>query len=454
MNEKELVISLAENNEEVNILLSAMRENTKGNFQFKKMKLKRLIKKNPEIDLVGEILVKLNQHGLSDFSAYELPILLKQLSAQKVTKMMQYLIVTNFYQDFTKENLSTIVDNAQKGNEPFHGLHGFDNDRDLEFFYQHNYDELQEAKDESELDHIISWFEEAIISLDGFKKRLAAIDLSEFDRLITTKTQEPELQISPSFLKREDRSHYKDYNVPDDVLSDLKKAVDGEGTKLALYLAYFEVGMYNKSIKSTLLDSIQRHYLTFRMQLMGAIKIIDDVIFFDKHEALSKDYENLVTKMDKSADEYEAKIEKLSKDLEDAQIEKKQSETDAEGVMTHLLVLRNQIMEQDASAAGYKKMLRDDFTNLKIVVVHDSQLLYAPSIFPDVEFLRARDVLDDFFAEVKLVLIQGFGGSAKKVRQLEIEAKAAKCDVLSLKCEDERQLIMAIANTINERRLH
>jgi len=453
MNEKELVIALAENNEEVDILLSAMRENTKGNFQFKKMKLKRLIKKNPEIDFVGDILAKLNRHGLADYSTYELPILLKQLNAQKITKMMQYLIVTNLYHNFTEENLPIIINNVQEGNEPFYGLHGFNNDRDLELFYQHNFDELQVAKDESELDHIEGWFEEAVITLDDYKHRLTAVDLTEFDRLISAKTPESELLISPSFLKRDDRINYEKANIPEDVMADLIKVVDGEGVKLALHLAYIEVGMYNHSIKSTLLDSIHRHYLTFRMQLMGVIKIIDDVIFFDKHDKLMKSYEEIVAKLKKSEDKYAAKIEKQNKDIERALSEKKQTEAEADDIANHLKKLKNQIMEQDAAVAGYKKMLSDDFTNLKIAVIHDSQLLYAPSIFPDIKFLHISDLLEADFAEVKLALIQEFGSAAKKVRQLETKAKAAKCDVVSLKCEDERQLIMAIAHTINERGL-
>jgi len=43
MNEKELVVFLAEYDDDVNLLLRVAGENLKGNLQFKKMKLKLLI---------------------------------------------------------------------------------------------------------------------------------------------------------------------------------------------------------------------------------------------------------------------------------------------------------------------------------------------------------------------------------------------------------------------------
>lgn len=454
MNEKELLVSLAEDNDDVNLLLAAIRENAKGNFQFKKMKLRRLIKKDIQIDLVFEVLLLLDAYVTIDFDDYELPILLKRLIQGESTKMIQYLIVKKFYPDFVDENFGAIVDNVKQGREPFYGLHGFDNDRDLELFYQHDFDHLQAAKDEAEINQISEWFEEAVISLDGYKKRLTGIDLPEFDRLINIKIQEPELLISPSFFKKDERSHYKTLKMPDveDAVSDLVRALDGEGVKLALHLAYLEVGMYNIGTKPTLLDSMQRHYLTFRMQLMGTIKVIDEFIFLTKFNKLAAEYEELMEKTKKIEYEHLVKIKKLSKHIEKARAEKEQSEEEVEEAKNNLRALQNKQIQQHVLATGYEKLLSDNFVSFKICVIHDAPLLYAPFVYPDINFLNMMDVTEIPFEEIKLILLQGLGGSAKQKRGFEAKAKQAGCEVLSLHCKDERQLIMTIAHIINERR--
>lgn len=452
MNEKELVVTLTENNEDVDLLLNALNENAKGNFQFKKMKLRRLIKKDTSVDLLGILMDRLDRPEINAYRVVELPILIKQLSAEGHGRMWQYLIVTKFYHDFTKENFATIVDNAKQGNEPFAGLHGFDNDRDLELFYQNEFDEMHKVKNESEVDHVTDWFEETICSLEAYKSRLRGVDLTEFDRLIGMKNTEPELLISPDFLKREDRRHYDSKHITKEALSDLVKAVDGEGVKLALHLAFLEVGLYNEGIKITLLDAMKRHYLTFRMQLMGTLKVIDDLIFAAKHNRLIEDYNELEKKLAKIETEHESQLAALNQQLENTRVENKQSEDEAMLIQNQITELKQQHLKKEQQTAGYTRMLSENFTNLKLAVICDIQLLYAQHIYPDINFLTTDAIIETGFADIKEVLIQAWGSSVKKLRQLEKAAKVAGCDVFMLHCQDERQLIMEIAHKIKERR--
>jgi len=451
MNEKELVILLAENSDELDLLLTTLRENTKGNLQFKKMKLRRVIKKNPDFDFIGEIFEKWDKLGIPDFSAYDLPILLKQINSQGFSKLMQYFIIARWYQPFIDENFNAIFNNATNGNNPFHGLHGFDNDRDLELFYQNNFDEVQGAKDESELGSITQWFETSIISLDHYKNRLIAVDLPEFDRLIESKTPEPDLLISPSFLKREDRSHYPTENIAKEHILNLITTVDKEGLKLALYLAYLDVGMYNPSIKSTLLDSMQRHYLTFKMQLAEVMKVIDESILTNKYHTFMLEHNEMLEKLQKMEKNYETTTENLNSHLEALQTENERMASELEAKKQHFLELNQQMLVNEASVVGYRRMLSDDFTTLKLAVVYDADLLYAPVIFPDVYFCHASEITADHFDQFKIVLIQEFGSSVKRITQLEADASSAGCDVFKFPWKDERQLIMEISHVMKGR---
>jgi len=452
MNEKELVITLAEDNEDVDLLLSALNENAKGNFQFKKMKLRRLVKKDISVDLLGFLMDKLDRPEINEYRHTELPILLKQLIAEGYSKMWQYLIVTKFHHDFTKENFKIIIENAKGGNEPFLGLHGFDNDRDLELFYKNEFAEVQKVKDESEVDHIMEWFEETIRPLEIYKKRLLGVDLTEFDRLVGAKNIEAQFLISPDFLKREECLPYNSKHVTKAALSDLVKAVDGEGVKLALYLAYLEVGLYNEGIKLTLLDTMHRHHLTFRMQLMSALKIVDDMIFIGEHKRIVADYDELEKKLKKVEADHERFVADLNQQLERAQVASKRSEDESVLIQNEFTKLKHQHLEEEQRTAGYTRMLSDNFVNLKMMVVHDTQLLYAPVIYPDVSFRSFEELTETGFADVKVVLIQVWGSSVKKMRQLESAAREVGCEVLLMHCSDERQLIMEMAHEIKERR--
>lgn len=452
MTEKELVVTLAENNEDVDFLLGVLNENAKGNFQFKKLKLRRLIKKEMPIDLLGALMERIDRPEINQYAQIELPILIKQLRAEGHGKMWQYLIITKFHYDFTKENFLMIIDNAKQGNEPFFGLHGFDNDRDLELFYQNEFDELQKVKDESEIGQIKEWFEEAICSLGIYKNRLRNVDLAEFDRLIGSSNIETDLIISIGFLKREDRSHYKSKYVTEEAILDLGKALDGEGIKLALYLAYLEVGLYNEGVKSTLLDTMQRHYLTFRMQLMGTLKIIDDMMFVGKHNDLVIKCDDLQHKIKKMETEHETLLLEANKRFERAQSEKEQSRIEVELANTQIDELKNQLLKDKQATIGFAKMLCDDFTNLKIAVVHQTQLLYAPVIYPDLTFTFFDEVVTTGFENIKVVLIQLWGTYTKEMRKLEKTALEAGCELFILQSKDERQLIMEIAHKIAQRR--
>lgn len=454
MNEKELLVTLAEEDLEVDILLAAMRKPSKGNFRFKKGNLKRLIKKDLDFNFINDIFFVWEKKGFPDrYANCELPILLKRLNADNLSKMLQYLTIKYFYSDFIDEKFDVIVDNTIEGRDPFDGLHGFDNDRDLEVFYQNNFTDFQEMQDLIELDQIVKWFEEVIIPLEGYKKRLTSIDLPEFDRLISARTRGDEWLISPSFLKKEDRLHYKNPNVTEELIQHITKSLDGEGVKVALYLAYLEVGLYSEHIKSTLLDAMQRSYLTFRMQLMGSIKHIDEALMVAQYNSLVKEHDELSGKVQKIESEHQLAIEKVSKRLEASRKEKEQIEKNAKEITDSYLELKNQVEEGETLASGYKQMLSDDFTNLKTMVIHHSQLLYAPFLYPDIKFIAFDEVVENSFYDSSLVLIQRLGNSSKQAYQLEMEAKVAGCDVLFLQCEDERQLIMELVRVIDERRL-
>ena len=454
MNEKELLVFLAKDNDDTNLLLAAMNENTKGNFQFKKMKIRRLIKKDLKYDFIAEIMFLFDRHGIK-WDNYELPVLLKRIAEEEESYMIQYLVVKKLYPDFISDNFATIVDNANQGREPFYGLHGFDNDRDLELFYQHDFDDLQAVKDEADFIHIVNWFEGTLASLDDYKKRLTGVDLPEFDQLINTKNHELELLVSPRFLPEEDIRYYQTLDVPgiEEKMKELLNIIDGEGVKLALYLAYLEVGMYNIGTKPTLLDSMQRCYLAFRIQLMETIKTIDDMISKTNHEELEAGYDELEQKMKIMADEHEAKIKELNEQIKTLQLEKETSVVDVGALKNELLTLQNQIAQQETLAKGYQKMLIDDFSNLKMLVIYKSQLLYAPLIYPDVKFLLIDDLTEECFAQARLILIQSLGGSAKQKRELEVKASTSKCEIINLHCKDERQLILEIARIIDERRV-
>ena len=447
MNEKELVVLLAETDNDVNLLLKAVGENLKGNLQFKKMKLRRLIKKDLKFDFMEEVFYAFRDWPAPRFGDFELPMLLKHSVLKNVSKMLQYLVVKRCHPEFVNEKFDKIIENAEGGYEPFYGLHGFDNDHDFELFYQ-NDDILQALNVLTDVEYIVKWFEDEIVSLDMYRKRLIDVDLSGFDALINTKNLESELLLSYSFLEKK---NYSTSNVSEAAISNLRRVIDIDGVSLAIYLAYTEVGVYSEETKIVLLDKMQKQYLTFRMKLMDALKLIDTEIYRENNLALIKQYEDLIADVNELDHTNKIQHKEFAAKLDKERVEKEQYIKNIEAIKNDFSVLKNKMVQQGALEAGYAAMLSDDFRNLEIVVIYNSQLLYAPLIYPDVKFVDITKATNAAFAEAKLVLIPNLGGSIKQKRQVEEVAKGAGCEVLGLQCGDERQLIVAISQTINER---
>jgi len=459
MNEKDLIVSLAKTEKEVDELLISLSEGTKGNLQFKKMKLRRLMKKDVAHSFIPALMEFMRKHTTYSeiYGNLSLPNLIRDLNNETATDFQMYLIIKCAHPAFVEENYPTIVENVTEGRNAFYGITGFDNDRDIELFYHESIEEINRGTNEKTLLDKKEWFIDNIGPIDVHIKTVQSMDLVDFDRLVNTSITPEELHFSKHYFKtsekysRETLSYILDDETYDRYYeSEFKKVgevLDTTAVKVALYFAFTEVGAYNSGLRANLLEMLSRQFSDFKAQYLEEKINLDNKFMYELVKKIQNDHESEHTLRTQNEEKHQKSISKITKKFESTKTENENLKGELSRTNFELNEAKDILAMHKAKSIGYTKGLTSTYFSLKYLLIHYSDLHFAPEIFPEIKFITAEE-LDFVDSEFETILIQQLGGSIREKRDIEKKAINENKTVVWLTSLDERELIFEVGQVL------
>lgn len=444
-----MILAMIGQEEDTDVLLQALGANPKGNYQFKKLNIRRLLKKTTGMEVMNEVARQIHKNSqiMAIYGESSAAAIIRDLKNAGGTDFNIYAILYAFYPDFVWSNQEKMMQNIQEGKEAFYGISGADNSHDLELFYLQSNKVSYEMSNRFSAQCIYEWFVEYVGALEPFTEITTGIDLESFDRLVNARTMPETLHIYEQFLVNTNRDAI-DETVYKAEIEELKDTLNNEGVKVALYLTFYQVGTYNEGLKTSLLEKIDRYAAHFQGSFFEGLAKLDKAVMEAKYEQLEKKYESEQAIMSQMGSSHQKSLSKVTEKLEKIKIENEDLQASLGKTNQELAHANKQLGDHFVHLEGYKKSLLVTYPAHTFLFVHHADFHFAPDIFPEVAFVKLDAVNVEDIKNYTCVFIQSLAGSVKEKKAIERAGNASGKSIHWLTGMDERELIVEMGQLL------
>ena len=238
----------------------------------------------------------------------------------------------------------------------------------------------------------------------------------------------------------------------------LESELTEEGYAPALILlVYLIVGNYPRELRNPI------YYLTMeRMTKFLAKEKLEELVKVkteQENEAGSQKDKGVRKQLKKVTQEKKRLEEELLQLKNDFEEEKEKMVNKVEELQKNLKQLsindvsqKKQLEQYERQMGGYTFNLADDLGELKVVVGHNSPLLYAPIIFPELKFLTTQELINGIQKKTtNLVILQKNGLNFMDYRKVTQAMKEKGIEWTEIDAKEERGIIMQVSAIIQEK---
>lgn len=425
MTEKDLVLSLLVNEQDYDLVLSALGENYRqGNLAFKKMKMRQVLSKtknSKQKDNTLEFLSKKMKLEKYKDDTLENILNLFTKEEKEVPDVVKYYVIKGYYPNFLKEKYTQIVENINQGKYFLSGIDSFQNLQSLEEYYLSGFSDKELSYSDYCVEEIEQWYLSNIKDLNDLNEKLSDRSLMNFHRLYSSyKVNTDDITI----LKNESTLLLSETDLQE------FSQVCGE---LAVLLAFYSKDSMNDEIGQRLFIDLLNKYNEVKLLINSYRYRFSEKLVIDKEIEIRKQIELLKPEIKQLKKENS----KLNDDIKVQTLKRNE-------IQEQLNHLQLESQTFNKLKKGYEWGLSQDYSNLEVKVVCSSNMLYAKYIFPDIEFVNIENALVEEF-NCKYLLIQYYGISYRNRSLIENRNKSSECSIIPIMSRDERELIMDLS---------
>lgn len=410
--------------EDVTFLLKLLDEGgTKGAESFQRMKIKNLLniksaQRGKKFSPWDYIKKTITVPQLTDEQKEDIVSFIKS-KASEIPAFIRYIALMNEDEEFFNENFEKFFQNVENGKDFMSGVWVQYSEEEIMETFLNNFHKDEEALKDAiiETTKLSSTFGEELLEL---KEKLADVGLSEFNALESELTEE------------------------------------GYAPALIL-LVYLIVGNYPRELRNPI------YYLTMeRMTKFLAKEKLEELVKVkteQENEAGSQKDKGVRKQLKKVTQEKKRLEEELLQLKNDFEEEKEKMVNKVEELQKNLKQLsindvsqKKQLEQYERQMGGYTFNLADDLGELKVVVGHNSPLLYAPIIFPELKFLTTQELINGIQKKTtNLVILQKNGLNFMDYRKVTQAMKEKGIEWTEIDAKEERGIIMQVSAIIQEK---